>query len=91
MTERTMLLHYRQWLEATVIPGFVTSSLPPSWKDDSIRRTYQQIADIDWRLETEPPRDVPNVAHDVAYQDRLVVARQRADKGREKRNRQDVS
>lgn len=44
-----------EWLES----AYEQADLPRSWKADSIKRTRQQIDDIRWRLETEPPREAP--------------------------------
>lgn len=82
MDERTTLLKQRAWLLNDVIPGFERSRLPPSWKADSIRRTEVQIADIDWRLETDPPRAVVNADLQKPYAERVEPS----PKGKVKRN-----
>lgn len=54
MNEREMLINHLDWLNNAVLPGFVRRN-----DAESVRRTRQQIADIEYRLETDPPRPRP--------------------------------
>lgn len=53
-TETEMLARYLDWLRNDVLPGFIRRG-----DNESVTRTRQQIADIEYRLETEPPRPRP--------------------------------
>lgn len=54
-TETEMLQRYLRWLQTDVLKGYQRR------KDtESIRRTKRQIADIEYRLETNPPRPRPD-------------------------------
>lgn len=59
MNERDMLLNHLDWLNNSVLPGFVRRD-----DNESVRRTRQQIADIEYRLETDPPRPRPECGWD---------------------------
>ncbi len=58
MNEREHLQRQIEWLRLT-IEQYRASDLPRSWADDSIARTEQQIYDIEWRLESDPPHPAP--------------------------------
>ncbi len=49
-TERTMLTEHLDWLHNDVLPGFERRH-----DTESIRRTLQQIDNIQWRLDTGKP------------------------------------
>lgn len=66
MTETEFLQDKLVWLR-DVIVSFEGSTLPVSWKDDSIKRTQQQIRDIEWRLCFKPPRPAPLCAWKGPY------------------------
>lgn len=59
MTDNEFLTFRVLWLEECIVL-FEASNQPTSWKRDSIKRTHQQIADIQWRLECDPPRPAPS-------------------------------
>ena len=65
MTTRTMLLQHRTWLLETVIPGFQKRK-----DNESVRRCMLQIMDIEWLLETDPPRTPLNIQERKPYRDR---------------------
>lgn len=52
MTDQTKQI---DWLLNEVIPGFETANLPPSWKADALRRSHQQVADIQWMIDNNAP------------------------------------
>lgn len=60
---REELNRYRDWLALVVIPGYEKRARQHRQRDvdwlEAIARASNQIADIDWRLETEPPRPAP--------------------------------
>lgn len=55
------------WLRERVLPGFENSNLPPSWKAESIRNTTQQIDDLEYLMETDPPRRAPQCGWKKSY------------------------
>lgn len=60
---REELCKYLDWLRAEVIPGYEQQLSDQADRNgglrNSIQRVRQQIRDIEWRLETEPPRPEP--------------------------------
>lgn len=65
LKERQSLLRSRRWLEDTVIPGYERQG-----DHRSVEACWQQIADINWRLEVDPPRPVPNMNLTLPYRER---------------------
>ena len=70
MTEREFLLNQIDWLRRS-IDGYRASQLPPSWIEDSVKRTEAQIADIEWRLSFDPPHPAPLCGTKKPYAEHL--------------------
>jgi hypothetical protein len=64
---RPELIKQLEWLKDKVLPGFEQSNLPDSWKAESIRRTRQQIDDLEYLMETDPPRKAPQCGWKKSY------------------------
>jgi len=69
VTEREMLEGKVAWLRQTIIDYENTplNRLPISWRNDSIKRTLAQIADVEWRLSFEPPHPAPLCGCKTSY------------------------